>query len=244
MKKENKEAEIAKLTTRIDTASARSATLKEQVAQLQKELSALATAQAEMDKLRAEEKAAYESAKADLELGIEGVKLALKVLTEYYAKEEKSHAAAEGAGAGIIGLLEVIESDFTKGLAEMTATEESAQAAYEQETKENEIEKVTKEQDVKYKTKESTALDKTVAETSSDRSGVQEELDAVLTYLKKIEEKCIAKAETFEERKARFEAELAGLKEALRVLEEETALVQRGSERKQLRGVRRHAAIA
>merc|ERR1711920_572109 len=82
-KKEAKEAEIEKLTTRIDTMSARSATLKEQVAQLQKELSALATAQAEMDKLREEEKATYETAKADLELGIEGVKLALKILTEY-----------------------------------------------------------------------------------------------------------------------------------------------------------------
>merc|ERR1712039_117080 len=147
---------------------------------------------------RVEEKETYASNKADMEQGLKGVKLALQVLREYYAKEDKSHAAAEGAGGGIIGLLEVVESDFTKGLAEMTATEESAQAAYEKETKENE--KATKEQDVKYKTKESTELDKSVAETSSDRSGVQEELDAVLTYLKGIEEQCIAKAETFEER--------------------------------------------
>merc|ERR1711972_194944 len=130
------------------------------------------------------------------------------------------------------------------GLAEMTAAEESAQAAYEAETKENEIEKVTKEQDVKYKTKESTALDKDVAETSSDRAGVHEELDAVLEYLKKIEDQCIAKAETFEERKARFEAELAGLKEALRVLEDETALLQRASKRQQLRGLRQHTSTA
>jgi len=73
---------------------------------------------------------------------------------------------------------------------------------------------------------------------------VHEELDAVLEYLKKIEDQCIAKAETFEERKARFEAELAGLKEALRVLEDETALLQRASKRQQLRGLRQHAAIA
>merc|ERR1719188_1714914 len=224
--------------------SARSAQLKAEVATLQKELADLAASQAEMDKLRAEEKDLYGKNKADMEQGLEGVKLALKVLREYYAKDDKAHAAAEGAGTGIISLLEVVESDFTKGLAQMTADEESAQAAYDAQTKENEIEKTTKAQDVKYKAKESTELDKSVAETSSDRKGVQEELDAVLTYLKGIEEKCIAKAETFEERKARFEAELAGLKEALRVLEEETALLQRGSERKQLRGVRRHAAIA
>jgi len=239
-KEADKTAEIEKLSTQIDKMSARSSQLKEEIAALQKALSELATSQAEMDKIRAEEKETYASNKADMEQGLKGVKLALKILGEYYAKEDKAHAAAEGAGSSIIGLLEVVESDFTKGLAEMTATEESAQAAYEAQTKENEIEKTTKEQDVKYKTKESTELDKTVAETSSDRAGVQEELDAVLAYLKNIEGQCIAKAETFEERKARFEAELAGLKEALQVLEEETALLQRGSAR-HLRGVTVHA---
>ena len=46
------------------------------------------------------------------------------------------------------------ESDFTKGLAEMTATEQTAASEYDRETKENEITKATKDQDVKYKTKE------------------------------------------------------------------------------------------
>merc|ERR1719330_387350 len=103
----------------------------------------------------------------------------------------------------------------------MTAIEDSSQAAYESETKENEIEKTTKEKDVEYKTKESTGLDKAVAEAESDRSGVQTELDAVNEYLATLEKECVAKAETFEERKARFEAEIAGLKEALKILESE-----------------------
>merc|ERR1712187_475751 len=94
-KKEAKEAEIAKLSTAIDSMSAKSAQLKEEVALLQKELSALATTQAEMDKLRAEEKATYESNKADMEQGIKGVKIALKVLTEYYGSGGKAHAYAE-----------------------------------------------------------------------------------------------------------------------------------------------------
>merc|ERR1719210_2962916 len=120
----------------------------------------------------------------------------------------------------------------------MTSDEESAQAEYDAQTKENEIEKTTKDQDVKYKTKESTELDKSVAEASSDKSGVQEELDAVSAYLKKLHKKCDEKAETHEDRKARFEAEIAGCKEALKVLEEETAgaaLLQR-SARRRLRG--------
>merc|ERR1719506_3124329 len=162
--------------------TAKSEQLKEHVAILQKELAELAAAQAEMDKVRAEEKEAFDTNSAEMKQGIEGVKMALKVLNEYYSKEGKDHGAAEGAGEGIIGLLEVCESDFTKGLAEMTAAEESAVKEYEQNTKENEITKATKDQDVKYKTKEFKGLDKETAEATADRAGVQEELDAVNEY--------------------------------------------------------------
>merc|ERR1719453_2583749 len=193
-KKEDKEAEIAKLSTKIDKMSAESAKLKEEVAVLQKELAELAKMQAEMDKLRQEEHAAYNENRPEMEAGVEGIKLALKILREYYAKEDKAHAAAEGAGSSIIGLLEVAESDFTTGLSEMIAQEEAAAAEYDRQTKENEILKATMEQDVKYKTKEFTQLDQTIAEDTSDRSGVQTELDAVLEYFSKLKEQCVAKA--------------------------------------------------
>merc|ERR1712083_864222 len=101
---------------------AQSAQLKADVADLQKALAELASAQLAMDKLRGEEKDAFTKGKAEMEEGINGVRLALKVLNEYYAKTDKAHAAAEGAGHGIIGLLEVIESDFTEGLTGMIAT--------------------------------------------------------------------------------------------------------------------------
>merc|ERR1719498_1632619 len=116
-----------------------------------------------------------------MEEGLEGVKLALKVLRDYYAKED-GHEAAEGAGGGIIGMLEVVESDFSKGLAEMIATEEAAAAEYEKVSKENAILKTTKEQDVKYKSQEAKSLDAAVAELTSDREGLETELDAVLDY--------------------------------------------------------------
>merc|ERR1719162_491222 len=137
---------------------------------------------------------------------------------------------------GIISLLEVCEADFSKNLAQITAEEEAAVSEYETVSKENEIEKTTKDQDVKYKTKESKELDKSSAELSSDRTGVKAELDAVMEYLSKIEDECIAKAETYGARKERRQAEIAGLKEALTILESETALVQRRSSRRTLRG--------
>merc|ERR1719377_341572 len=161
--------------------TAKSSKLKGQVADLQKELAALARTQAEADRLRAEEKAAFDTNSAEMDKGVKGVQLALKVLREYYAKDA-AHQSADGAGSGIIGLLEVVESDFSKGLAEMRAAEQSAAAEYDQLSKANAIEKATKGQDNKYKTKESKGLDKSSSETSGDRSTVQQELDAVLDY--------------------------------------------------------------
>merc|ERR1719414_1978027 len=143
-KKDDKTAEMEKLSTKIDQMSSHSAELKSQVAALQASLAELAKAQAEMDSMCQQEKADYTKAKADMEQGLQGVKLALKVLRDYYGKES-AHAAAEGAGNSIVGLLEVVESDFSQGLVEMTTTEEAAQATYESETKDNELETTTKE---------------------------------------------------------------------------------------------------
>jgi len=238
-KKADKEAEIAKLTSQIDQQSAKSAQLKEQVAELNKALAAIAAQQAEMDKLRAEENALFKKSSAEMGEGVKGVKLALKVLRDYYASD-KDHASADGAAQGIIGLLEVCESDFSQGLAEMISAEEAAAKKYDEETKENEIETATKQQDVKYKNQEAASLDKSTAEANSDRSGVQEELDAVDSYLKELHEKCDEKAPTYAEEKARRDSEIAGLKQALEILENEAALVQVES-RRSLRSVRVHA---
>merc|ERR1712151_97535 len=231
VKHADKTAEIEKLTTSIDQMSARSAQLKEEVARLQKELADLASAQAEMDNLRSQEKTDYTKNRADMEQGIKGVKIALKVLRDYYANDDKAHEEAQGAGQGIVGLLEVIESDFTKSLAEMISTEESAAAAYDKQTKENEIEKAAKDQDVKYKSKESADLDKAVAEDSADRASVQSELDAVNEYLDSLHKRCDEKVEPYAERKRRREAEIAGLEEALTILEGQASLLQTGARR-------------
>merc|ERR1719486_1635406 len=142
-KKEDKESELEDLTTKIDKATAKIAKLTEEIATLEEELGAIAKAQQEADKIRMEEKEAWGAAKADYESGIEGVGMALKVLRDYYAEEEAliqaKHDKATGAASGIIGMLEVVESDFTKSLAEGTAKEAMAVEEYEKLTQDNKI---------------------------------------------------------------------------------------------------------
>merc|ERR550525_1926089 len=137
----------------------------------------------------------------------------------------KKFEKAAGAGGSIVGILEVVESDFAKSLAEEEAEEDDAATEYAKTTQDNKVTKSLKTQDVKYKTQEFKSLDKSVSELSAYRETKSTELSAVLEYYAKIKERCIAKPETYETRKARREAELAGLKEALDILED-MALVQ------------------
>merc|ERR1712203_1248162 len=83
-KKEELDDDIEKLTVKSDQATSKSAKLKEEVQELESELAALTKLQAEMDKIRQETHADYTTAKADLELALQGVRKALGVLREYY----------------------------------------------------------------------------------------------------------------------------------------------------------------
>jgi len=252
-KKEELDDDIEKLTVKIDQATSKSAKLKEEVQELESELAALTKLQAEMDKIRQETHADFVTAKDDLELALQGVRKALGVLREYYGGAAllqggsamasmmqqpalpPAHAKATGAGQGIINILEVVESDFAENLAKENTEEADAQSDYDKTSQENKVAKTLKEQDVKYKTQEIKSLKKTLSELSADRESAETEHAAVMEYYDKIKERCIAKPETYEERKARRVAEIAGLKEALSILENETAFMQRKS-RRHMRG--------
>jgi len=245
-KKQELDNDIAKLTSKIDRAAAQSAQRKEEVKELQAELAALAKTQAEMDSIRRETSANFKVAQAELSQGLTGVRKALGVLRDYYGgaaamiqdsaqlgafmqqpAAPQQHAKSGGAGGSIINILEVCESDFANNLAKEETEEADAASEYEKTTQENKVSKSMKEQDAKYKTAEAASLDKTISELSGDRDTSNTELSAVMDYYGKIKERCIAKPETYEDRKARREAEISGLKEALSILENEAAFLQR-----------------
>jgi hypothetical protein len=233
---------IEKMTNKIDKSSARSAELKEQVTVLQEELATIAKEQEEMDKVRAKEHEVYLKESGDLKKGLAGIRKALDLLRDYYGSasaaalvQEDSddsqptppagHSKSGGAGS-IISILEVAEDDMAKELSKVESQEADEQAAYDDTTQENKVTKAAKEQDVKYKSQEAAGLDKDITELSSDRETSTEELGTVNAYYMKIQERCVAKPVSYEERKKAREAEIKGLKEALDVLESEAALVQ------------------
>merc|ERR1712166_204541 len=156
--------------------------------------------------------------------------MALQVLRDYYAKDDESflqstHDKSTGAASGIIGMLEVIESDFSKMLADGSANEAQAQEQFEKMTQDNQIATTEKTTAAKYKVKDSKETVATLAGNNEDIQTSQKELDAILDYWEKLQPMCVAKPEPYAERKARREAEIAGLKQALQILEEEAGSV-------------------
>lgn len=138
----------------------------------------------------------------------------------------EQHEKSSGAGGSIVELLSVVESDFANNLAKEESLEADSAEGYEHVTQDNKLAKAGKSQDVKHKTKEIAALEKDIAELSSDRDGSSTELAAVVEYYARVKQRCVAPPLSYEERKQRREAEIAGLKEALTILENDAALVQ------------------
>jgi septal ring factor EnvC (AmiA/AmiB activator) len=228
-----KTASVEKYQTRLDKAKAGIAALKQETAELQKEISGIDKAVAEATKIRTAEKADNTKAASDFKESAEAVTRAIEVLREFYSgasfvqQPEFADANSDSANV-IIAVLETAQSDFSRLLAETETSESEAQEAYEALMQDSAVSKAKKEASVKGKTSEIKSLEVSVQNTSSDLETASKELDAVLEYLEKLRPQCESKAMSYEERKRRREDEIAGLQEALEILSSDESFVQTG----------------
>jgi len=231
----DREGTIETLTTRIEEGAAEAAKLNQQKMMLLGEIKDISSSQGEMDELRQTEHATYQKVSKDLKAGLAAVQSALKVLREFYSQEEdkssfiqdmsssmntdsKTAYTGSGGGTAIIGLLEVCESDFSKGLAEADSEEDAAQDEYEKLTTENKKERAVKDKTVANIGTEVARIEKKVSEFTGDRSETKQELDALLEYLEKLTKQCVAQPESYHDRVERRKREIEGLEQALNML--------------------------
>merc|ERR1719454_2869127 len=127
--KSQKETSLSKTQSRIDKADATVAKLTELVATLTKEVADIDAGVADATAVRVKGKAAFAVAEKDYAESEEACAAAISVLREYYEGASLVQlnvaAGAKGDGSGILGLLEVAESDFAKLLAETRSVEEA-----------------------------------------------------------------------------------------------------------------------
>merc|ERR1719428_713702 len=237
---EEKTATLDKLTSRIDTAAAAKAELEDAIKELEAEVAEIDASQSEATKMRTSENTEYMKASKDFKDSAEATEKAIVVLKEYYegtgalvqvqsGKRQPAFGSAKSdAGSSIISILEMAAEDFTATYTEIETEEMEAAKSYEKMTEENKVAKAAKTADAKAKMSEVKSLSVTLENSGADKGMVTKELDAVLSYIDKLMPQCETKAMSYEEKKARREAEIEGLKEALQILDGTSVFLQEG----------------
>merc|ERR1719420_787107 len=222
-------ATIEELTAHVGQLSVQIGDLSKAIADLDEAVST-ATAQ------RTAEKEKNTITIADAKAGKEAVARAMTVLKTYYDKAATNTALIQnkvpGApetfdkpytgmeGGGVMGMLEVCESDFARLESETTAGEAENQKSYDTFMADSAASKDAKTADMKTKEAEKTAKESANAQAKKDLKGVSEELTAALAYYEKLKPSCLDAGESYEERVARRKEEIESLKEALKILNE------------------------
>merc|ERR1719261_2153843 len=231
---------LDKLQARIDGASTTIAENTESIKTLEAEIATIDKAQSEATMIRTTEHEDYLVASKDFKDSAEAVAKAIEVLKNFYegsfiqlssktnlkSKQPELGGAKSDIAHTIISVLEMSEEDFTTLLAETEATEDEAAKAYKTLTDENKVSKASKEAEAKGKASEIKSLTVQLEHSKEDHASVSSELDAVNAYIDKLRPQCEEKAMSYAEKKAKREAEIAGLKEALGILEGGLALAQ------------------
>jgi len=233
-RKEKTEA-VETLHAEIDQLESSIAKLTEDISELTKAVAELDAAMAEATKLRQEEKATNEQTIKDAGEAQTAVAQALTVLKEFYAKAGEATALVQqqptapeifdspykgmqAENGGVIGMLEVIESDFARLEADTTAAEATAQKEYDTFMTESKVDKAAKSKDIEHKTAKKQDETQALTTKNADLEGTQKELDAALAYFDKLKPSCVDAGVSYEDRVARRKEEIESLQEALRIL--------------------------
>jgi len=212
------------------------------IKELDEEIKAIIKEQKENAKLRSEEKDENHKTVQEAEAGLSAVNLAIDILTKFYATAAKEKVALElvqgpaddmpdsgfeageaykGAGGeagGIVGMLEVIQSDFTRTIKETEKAEDKAEEeylAFQTESGKSRAEKeMALAQNTHYK-------DDTELKIESDTESLKKETTILKTSIEELMElqtTCIDTGMTYAERVARRQDEIESLKKALCIL--------------------------
>merc|ERR1719352_2025578 len=221
-------AKVDMHSVRIEKSEAGKAKLAEAISTLTTEIAEIDAGMKEATDLRVNQKAEFDSSSAEYKQSADAVANAIQVLQSYYsqgsfvqartAQAPELGGAKSDIGSTIISMLEVAESEFTELLAEATAAENAAAAAFEKLSSKSKLSRTAKVEEVKGKESETKTLEMNLLNYKEDKETTGKELDAVLTYLDKLKPQCETMVMSYAERKARREADIAGLKEALAIL--------------------------
>jgi len=240
--REIKSSEVEELTAELESQNALLEKLTTEITELSEAVKTLRAQQAEATALRAEQKKTNTVTIEDAKVAQTAVEKAMTILKDFYAsvaagaalvqgaaglKSEMSQATAasldpykgmQAGSGGIIGMLEVILSDFARLETETSAAEETQASEYQKFMDESNEDIAVKEAEIEHKSKAKDMCEETISELNKKLALTQEELDKALDYYDKLKKECIDTGFSYEERVKMREEEILALQEALKVL--------------------------
>jgi len=232
--RKEKSIAVEELHAEIDELQASVSKLTKEIAELSQAISELDSAMSKATAIRSEEKTKNAETITDAQDAQTAVAQALVVLKEFYAKAAEStellqkrqepevfdspYKGMQAESGGVVGMLEVIESDFARLESETSASEATAQKEYDDFMTDSQVDKAAKEKDVEHKSAKKQDQQQTLVSKNEDLEGTQKELDAALEYFDKLKPSCVDAGVSYEDRVARRKEEIESLQEALKIL--------------------------
>lgn len=238
LKRDEKTAKVAQLEAQIAEKDSQVEEMAKDIVTLAEQQAALTAALKEATTQRAAEKEENLAAIKDAQAGQEAVKQAILILQKFYAKAGgflqvgarqipdfgiREYKGIQGKDGGVIGMLQVIESDFARLEADTAAAEETASEAYESFARDTKA-------DVESKHKAEFKLSLKKDQAEFEREMLQKDLDATKAqlatanaYYEELKPQCIVVHVSYAERSKRRAEEIAALQQAYRILNGETA---------------------
>jgi uncharacterized protein YoxC len=229
--RDNLSAEVDELNANIDERTAEISQLTTAISDLTTAISDIKAQQAEATALRQEEKEKNMVTIGDATDGQKAVEQALKVLKDFYegAAFVQGGAGIKGAmdgaakatkqdATGVLGMLEVILSDFARLESETSSTEDKNQAEYEKFMADTQQDAEVKQTEVDHKSLKKQSAEEALADLKKDLERTNEELSSAMDYYEKLKPDCIDSGESYEEKVARRKEEIVSLQEALKIL--------------------------
>ena len=236
--RDEKTQEVSFLNAKIDEINAAIDKLTADIQSNEEAMAELDKTTKEATEVRIKEKAKNEETIADAKAALEAVAMALKVLKEFYAKaaasllqhrgpaddapesfSNEAYTGQQGASKGVVGMLEVIQSDFARLESETSTDEALAAKEYETLMDESAVDREAKRVENVKMGRQVTAKERALAATQKDLKSAQEELEAAQAYFDKLKPDCIEEGLSFEERAKMRQEEIDSLKEAYDILD-------------------------
>jgi len=147
----------------------------------------------------------------------------LQVAAKVPGAPEMEEGAYTGMGeGGIVGLLEVIESDFARLIADTSEAEATAANEFDTFKNDSAQDKAVKETDAKNKAGSKTRKEGDLLSAKKDLKTTKMELEAAMDYFDKLKPSCVEQGISYEERVAKRKEEIESLQDALKILSEST----------------------